>query len=138
MRSLILLFILFTTVTGQSQEEQVEVPQIAIRIPLGKTIEIDETLITFERVVEDSRCPRKVQCVWAGRARVEVVVEQEDEEAVSIEVIMGQVKQNEVANRTIVEKDDYIIDVINLTPYPEEPGMIENYWLLIRKIKNDQ
>lgn len=28
--------------------------------------------VTFERVVEDSRCPEGVNCIWAGNARVAV------------------------------------------------------------------
>ena len=28
--------------------------------------------VTFKRIVEDSRCPKDVQCVWAGNATAEV------------------------------------------------------------------
>ncbi len=28
--------------------------------------------LTFNKVIEDSRCPAEVTCVWAGRARIEV------------------------------------------------------------------
>jgi len=38
-------------------------------------------LVRFDRVVEDSRCPTGVTCVWAGRAVVEIAVSLEDSEA---------------------------------------------------------
>jgi hypothetical protein len=37
-------------------------------------VEGGESTLTFARVVEDSRCPPEVNCVWAGRAVVEVEV----------------------------------------------------------------
>ena len=30
--------------------------------------------ITFNRVLEDSRCPKGVECVWEGNGRVEISV----------------------------------------------------------------
>lgn len=34
---------------------------------LGETIRIVDLLVTPRAVIEDSRCPRDVTCVWAGR-----------------------------------------------------------------------
>jgi hypothetical protein len=41
-------------------------------IMLGDTVWIQDELlrIDFQRVVEDSRCPEGVTCVWAGNAKV--------------------------------------------------------------------
>ncbi|KAA3636175.1 MAG: hypothetical protein DWQ02_08685 [Bacteroidetes bacterium] len=138
MRLLILLFVLLANSTIRSQEVKVEVPQIAIRMDLGETVEIEGILITFEKVLEDSRCPEKVQCVWAGRARVEVIVQAENEDAVVKEVILGQRLQHEVIDRKLYVNDEFIIKVISIRPYPEKPGILEDYSLLIRKVKNDQ
>ena len=42
-----------------------------IPVRLGHTLRFGDGLrITFERVEEDSRCPRLVVCVWAGDAAV--------------------------------------------------------------------
>lgn len=35
----------------------------------------ENLLVRFEAVTEDSRCPVKVQCIWAGDAVVELTVE---------------------------------------------------------------
>ena len=45
----------------------------AVRIALGETVAVGGVPVRFTRVVEDSRCPPDVSCVWAGRARVELV-----------------------------------------------------------------
>ena len=42
-----------------------------LRVRLGHTLRLGDGLrITFERVEEDSRCPRLVVCVWSGDAAV--------------------------------------------------------------------
>ena len=48
--------------------------------------------ISFDRVVEDSRCPENVMCIWAGRAEIGLTVTQADtttEVIVSIEPSSG-------------------------------------------------
>jgi hypothetical protein len=121
---------------SHAQEEKVETPQIAIRIALGETIDFEGTKITFAEVLEDSRCPSTVQCVWAGRARVKVYVQEVGSNAVTKEIIFGQVKQNEIKDMLLVKVEEFSLKAINVTPYPEKPGEILEYSLLIRKFRN--
>lgn len=39
---------------------------------LGETVSVDGEgpTITYERLLEDSRCPLDVQCIWAGNGRI--------------------------------------------------------------------
>ncbi|MCB2077919.1 MAG: hypothetical protein KDE55_09515 [Novosphingobium sp.] len=37
---------------------------------LGETVYVDGPKVTPIAVIEDSRCPADVQCVWAGRVRI--------------------------------------------------------------------
>ena len=39
---------------------------------VGETVSIDgENLsVTYDRLLEDSRCPEDVQCIWAGNGRI--------------------------------------------------------------------
>lgn len=48
-----------------NQEFALKVGQSALIRPGGMKV-------TFERVVEDSRCPEGVDCIWAGNARIAV------------------------------------------------------------------
>jgi hypothetical protein len=46
-----------------------------VRARLGQTVSVGGPKVTPLRVVEDSRCPDKVVCVWAGRIRVSVRID---------------------------------------------------------------
>jgi hypothetical protein len=39
---------------------------------LGETVRLHNVPVTPVRVLEDSRCPERVSCVWAGRLRLSV------------------------------------------------------------------
>ncbi len=77
---------------------------------------VDENLtVRFAAVLEDSRCPRNVTCVWSGRARLQVVLQkgQEAESILEVNSLPGQVP---------VQFQSYQITLAALDPYPEEAG----------------
>ena len=41
---------------------------------LGETIAVGGPRVTPLRLIEDSRCPQGVQCVWAGRVRISATI----------------------------------------------------------------
>lgn len=45
------------------------------RARLGQTVQVSGVNVTPLEVLEDSRCPANVQCVWAGRLRLKARVE---------------------------------------------------------------
>jgi hypothetical protein len=49
---------------------------VALALPIGETVflEREGLHVTFSKVLEDSRCPQGVACVWAGVAAVEITV----------------------------------------------------------------
>ena len=51
-------------------------PGAEFNLALGKTAALSGSAyrITFNRVTEDSRCAVDVQCVWAGDAKIELIV----------------------------------------------------------------
>jgi hypothetical protein len=65
------------------QEIQLAPKQQAAYGPQGLTVE-------FIRVVEDSRCPSDVECVWAGEVKVEVATRINTAEAVKHEIKAGE------------------------------------------------
>lgn len=52
-------------------------PGASFTLAQGQTATVrgTETRITFKQVREDSRCPVDVTCVWAGDAKIEIVIE---------------------------------------------------------------
>lgn len=43
-------------------------------VGIGKSITIEGVTLTPQTILEDSRCPEDVQCIWAGDFRAEVLV----------------------------------------------------------------
>jgi len=82
----------------------------------GESIVIkDETIkITFMELIEDSRCPTGVQCVWAGQARVALLVEKGSDTA------RFDISTSEDNNKKNFQK--YEIILLRVDPYPESAG----------------
>lgn len=74
MRSIGVLFALLALACNSSPTDPVHsVPAggAAIVLPFGSSTQVDTDLrVTFAQVVEDSRCPASVVCVWQGNGAV--------------------------------------------------------------------
>lgn len=66
--------------------------------------------VRFASVAEDSRCPRGVDCVWAGNARVSLVVEAAGR-ATSVEL-------NTNVEPKAASAEGYELALVDLSPYP--------------------
>jgi hypothetical protein len=75
-------------------------------------IESEELTIQFTDVVEDSRCPVGVECVWPGQARIELEIKQKDEEPDKITLI-SLAGQDELAVRQV---NNYFIRLLKVEP----------------------
>ena len=62
------------------------------RLAYGRTVKVErtKTRARFAELIEDSRCPRNVQCIQAGRARVRLSVQRGNAAPVSIELSTDQ------------------------------------------------
>ena len=80
--------------------------------------------ITFTEVLEDSRCPTGVECVWEGQAKIQFQLKMEDGEE-TIELIRRP-GHDELARDTV---GNDIYNLLEVSPYPEEGKDIpkENY-----------
>lgn len=88
-------------------------------LPAGEEAVItDEDMkIRFEEVIEDSRCPRSVECVWAGQAKYALLFTLEDDSERAVLTEPGAYGQ------TQINVLDYVVKA-SLEPYPEEPDDI--------------
>jgi uncharacterized membrane protein len=119
MKRLVVLFALISTSFLFSQETLSEVPKIAIKLPLNETLHLNVGLVTFLEVIEDSRCPKYVNCVWAGRAKVRVSIQKmNNEEAHQREIIIGELLEGETTDRTLFSTEEHIVNAIDLYPLP--------------------
>ncbi len=138
MKNILFLFFVCISAIAISQEGIAKTPKIVIKIALGETITIENHQVTFVKVLEDSRCPKGVTCIWEGRARVQIFVGQEEEDSLIKELIFGQVKQGESKDLTLFNSEENSIVGYALKPYPSSEDSIseKEYQLLLSVEKN--
>lgn len=77
-----------------------------------KKIENSDVKVKFLSVIEDSRCPEGVNCIWAGNAKIK------------IEVSCNNNKEEFEINTNLGAKgatfDGYAINLTDLSPVPKE------------------
>ena len=70
--------------------------------------------VTFKRMVEDSRCPKDVECIWAGNAMAEVELMGLYTRPVTIQLsTMNDTSKNYVNTQNF---NGYSISLIEVTP----------------------
>lgn len=90
------------------------------RIDYGQTVTLQDGSITvqFSHLLSDSRCPKGVECVWAGNAKIKILF---NSKAVKLNTNF-QLKSE-------VHISGYEIRLISLAPYPvaHKPIKKSNY-----------
>ncbi len=137
MKNSLLAIIILLSSFVFGQEESVNAPKIGINIAMGETVVVKGVSIKFIEVVEDSRCPTDVTCIWAGRAKVKVTVTSKGKMEEKI-LTFGEVKANEEKITNLYNSKDFAINGLTLNPYPtsESTGKDAGYSLLICEEKN--
>jgi len=112
-----LLLLMSNCKTQTSQPETATVTGTTVKIGLDKQVKIPNSKVTlkFKELMEDSRCPVDVTCVWEGLA------------IVNVEAVSGSTNQNfQVATRDFIQKNvtnsfsfsGYKFTLIDLKPQP--------------------
>lgn len=121
----------------QNTEKGSNILENPLALSLEESITLKGTTIKFVEVVEDSRCPTKLDCVWAGRAivKVEVATDGKKEER---SLIFGEVRPGEHKDNTLYVSPEFIVEGINLDPYPHADISSEEtaYVLIMHKKEN--
>ena len=60
-----------------------------VTVRVGETVEVNNLEITFIGVLEDSRCPVDVTCIWEGNAKVELAVGVVNSDAPTIQLVLN-------------------------------------------------
>jgi len=92
----------------------------------GQTAEVEgeRLAVAFLRVAEDSRCPRDVQCVRAGEAKVELELRVDDR-------VEGVVLATPIEPRSAA-LGPYRVHLLRLEPLPTRVGPPERYTATLR------
>ncbi|MFY9607850.1 MAG: hypothetical protein WAU45_04450 [Blastocatellia bacterium] len=119
------LLLLLAILGGASQD-----PGASTRAPLGEEfkmkigqhvmIEGRKLSIKFSAVLDESRCPTGVQCVWEGNAGVVVELSKKKKKLVQTTLnTNASIKPNQL------EHKGYIIKLVGLNPYPKADQSID-------------
>lgn len=103
----ILLFALAIVPSVVSANHSASVKEIQVGI--GQTKKAGKVKVKFAEVIEDSRCPEGTQCIWAGNAKVKLVVNVNGGRAETIELNTG-------SGNTAAIVNGYSIELVSLTP----------------------
>lgn len=118
MKSLLFLLLFFSTALLRAQEtSKVTPPVIVAKVALGKTVVFEDTSVTFSKVIEDSRCPIDVICVWAGQAKVLITIKSDDTTSEKELIFHGFNFGSENENTLFVSETNTFIGY-RLSPYP--------------------
>lgn len=98
------------------------VDQVTFELGLGEHQQINAVEVTFLEVMEDSRCPKDVDCIWAGQAKIKVRIAEKGLKPVVKEVIFDALGKNNI----LYTSDDLVIKAVRLSPYPETSTAISN------------
>jgi hypothetical protein len=92
--------------------------ELQVRLKEGEDVLFvpDNVRITFTRMMEDSRCPADVVCVWPGLAIVRVDVSAPNQNTPLLLFIPGQVRTPYRRNQ--LEAEGFSITLLQLDPYP--------------------
>ena len=94
-------------------------PGSPFRIGVGQSVSIEglNVVLGFEEVLEDSRCPSDVMCVWAGTARLKAFLRGDGQTRREVEL--------KTFPRAALVVDGYAIQVEALEPFPRSNVRID-------------
>ena len=137
----IVCFLLFMTILHINAQDniqsEVETPKIVTKLKLGDELVLNTIKIRFIDVENDSRCPKNVNCIRAGEAKL--VFELYKKEMFIKKVVIEITPTTHLSDilPDLYFSDEIKISAYNLMPYPNVSSKIdkEDYFLQL-VIKN--
>jgi hypothetical protein len=124
---LFVVALLFSAIvfSQDSTKVKAETPKIISKLMYGKTIEVEGLEFKFVALESDSRCPKGVQCVWAGEAIVLIDIYKNGKRIEQKRVSFSPTArlQNVIGN--LFTSDNLKVSGYNIAPYPEYRNKID-------------
>lgn len=117
------MMILVALIAGSFQSPG-DLPEVRLdrefRLPIGREAVLDGEglVIRFVGVLEDSRCPQGVDCIWSGNARIEISLSQSGVSPAKMHLNTHLAPQNG-------SYSSYRISLTNLNPHPKSGEEID-------------
>lgn len=118
---ILVAFVLPTIICGCDDGPTGPNPGESFTLAVGERVTLDavHTTVRFLAVAEDSRCPSRAQCVWAGDGVVVLEIAPAAGDAAE-----DTLHTNPESGAGAVELAGYELTLLRLDPYPEIPGEI--------------
>jgi len=114
-----LILLLLNTCGNSKSQKQIELNrEFELKYDDTALLKSENLGIRFSSVLQDSRCPKSVQCIAAGSASVELELGKSREST-------SRVKLGTDQNENETKYQQYQIKLIDVNPYPDSPGKIE-------------
>ncbi|MHA7055689.1 hypothetical protein ACWGOQ_0000610 [Aquimarina sp. M1] len=115
---ILLIVVQSSFISAQDTGKETKPPQIITKLPTGKTINFNDVRVQFLKVLEDSRCPSGVNCVWEGQAKVLIGIYKDDTLIEEKEIIIGAKEIRPDNPKELLTFNDKVVYIYNLSPYP--------------------
>ncbi|WP_034060195.1 hypothetical protein [Lacinutrix jangbogonensis] len=131
--SILTLFVVIHVPAQDSTKVKAETPKIVSKLMYGKTITVEDLEFKFVSVESDSRCPKGVQCVWAGEAIVLIDVFKDGKKVERKRISFSPTAQLQNSLGNLYASEALNISGFNIAPYPEYKNKIkaEDYYILL-------
>lgn len=120
--------------SNQASNRPREIPldqEFELKIGQEANIKSERLKVKFVSVLEDSRCPKGVNCIQAGQGRVALQVTTPNKKSETVELSTDLPKQER-------EFGGYQVKLVSLNPYPkmDNPVKPAEYVLILNVSKN--
>ncbi|HEX7335199.1 MAG TPA: hypothetical protein VF290_27105 [Pyrinomonadaceae bacterium] len=114
------ILLTFSSIAVQPGKRTIVLEQ-EFRLKIGESAKASSEglQVEFDSVAEDSRCPKDVNCIWAGNAKILLKVRKDAAEAASVELNTNMTPKT---SRYL----EYELRLKDLKPYPESKAAIKS------------
>jgi len=135
MKHVALVFAIFISSLSFAQDstqvEKAETPRIVSKLFLGERLQFDDVEFKFVEVLQDSRCPKDVTCIWAGEVVVLVDVFEHGKKTEQKKLTLSPTSRLQSKIGNLFSSDNLSISGLNVFPYPKSSGKpkLEDYYI---------
>jgi hypothetical protein len=93
----------------------------------GETVRLGDSAstITFEKIIQDGRCPVDGDCFWEGMAEIQFVLATESAERTEFILRIPGLVETPYTENSPVEAGQFHFKLLQLEPYPSGEGDIQ-------------
>ena len=114
-----------------AQVVKVEPPRIVTKLQFGKSYQLEELELKFVEVLQDSRCPKNVNCVWAGEVVVLVDIFENGNKSDQKKLTISSTSHLQNLLGNLFTSEALTISGFNVLPYPVSgiKTKVEDYYI---------